>query len=177
MGIKTPAEISQAALAAGVAKSRLAFGTMVLMGFLAGAYIGMGGYFMLVVTQDAAQFAGVGISKMLGGVVFSLGLFLVLTAGAELVTGNCLMPIACLSKKISFASMMRNICAVYFANFAGALFFAALIFASGLISEKCGAAALSLAAMKSSLPAGQMLIDRCSSAACSATGSSASPCG
>ena len=39
-----------------------------------------------------------------------------------LVTGNCLMPIACLSKKISFASMMRNICAVYFANFAGALF-------------------------------------------------------
>ena len=158
MGIKTPAEISQAALAAGVAKSRLAFGTMVLMGFLAGAYIGMGGYFMLVVTQDAAQFAGVGISKMLGGVVFSLGLFLVLTAGAELVTGNCLMPIACLSKKISFASMMRNICAVYFANFAGALFFAALIFASGLISEKCGAAALSLAAMKSSLPAGQMLI-------------------
>ena len=158
MGIKTPAEISQAALAAGVAKSRLAFGTMVLMGFLAGAYIGMGGYFMLVVTQDAARFAGVGISKMLGGIVFSLGLFLVLTAGAELVTGNCLMPIACLSKKISFASMMRNICAVYFANFAGALFFAALIFASGLISEKCGTAALSLAAMKSSLPAGQMLI-------------------
>ena len=85
MSIKTPAEISQAALAAGIAKSRLALGTMQLMGFLAGAYIGMGGYFMLVVTQDAAQFAGVGISKLLGGVVFSLGLFLVLTAGADVL--------------------------------------------------------------------------------------------
>lgn len=142
MSIKTPAEISQAALAAGIAKSRLALGTMLLMGFLAGAYIGMGGYFMLVVTQDAAQVAGVGISKLLGGVVFSLGLFLVLTAGAELVTGNCLMPIAYLSKKISFAAMLRNLCAVYCANFAGALFFAALIYSSGLISEQCGAAAL-----------------------------------
>ena len=115
MSIKTPAEISQAALAAGIAKSRLALGTMVLalgtmllMGFLAGAYIGMGGYFMLVVTQDAAQVAGVGISKLLGGVVFSLGLFLVLTAGAELVTGNCLMPVAYLSKKISFAAMLTS---------------------------------------------------------------------
>ena len=158
MSIKTPAEISQAALAAGIAKSRLALGTMLLMGFLAGAYIGMGGYFMLVVTQDAAQVAGVGISKLLGGVVFSLGLFLVLTAGAELVTGNCLMPIAYLSKKISFAAMLRNLCAVYCANFAGALFFAALIYSSGLISEQCGAAALSLAAMKSSLPVSYMLI-------------------
>ena len=158
MSIKTPAEISQAALAAGIAKSRLALGTMLLMGFLAGAYIGMGGYFMLVVTQDAAQVAGVGISKLLGGVVFSLGLFLVLTAGAELVTGNCLMPIAYLSKKISFSAMLRNLCAVYCANFAGALFFAALIYSSGLISEQCGAAALSLAAMKSSLPVSYMLI-------------------
>ncbi len=158
MSIRTPAEISHDVLAAGIDKSRLALGTMLLMGFLAGAYVGMGGYFMLVVTQDAAQVAGVGISKLLGGVVFSLGLFLVLTAGAELVTGNCLMTIACLSKKISFPAMMRNLCVVYCANFAGALFFATIVYQSGLISDQCGAAALALAASKCSLPVNYMLV-------------------
>lgn len=158
MGIRTPAEISRAVLEAGIVKSRLPFLPMALMGLLAGAYIGMGGSFMLVVTQDAVQVAGVGLSKLLGGLVFTLGLFLVLTAGAELFTGNCLMPIGLLSGKFSFSSMMRNLCVVYCANFAGAAFFASMIYASGVLSPLCQANAVALAAAKVSLPVKEMLV-------------------
>ncbi len=158
MSIRTPSEIFQDVTAAGIAKSRMNLRTMTLMGLLAGAYIGMGGYFMLVVTQDAASFAGVGISKLLGGAVFSLGLFLVVASGAELFTGNCLMPAALLSKKISAASLARNWCVVYTANFAGALFFAALIFKSGAMSRACADGALAAAAAKTAIPAGEMFV-------------------
>ena len=88
MNYKTPQEIAKSAVAAAISKTGLPLLPMALLGFLAGAYIAMGGYFMIVVTQDAAAFAGVGISKFLGGVAFSLGLFLVVAAGGELFTGN-----------------------------------------------------------------------------------------
>lgn len=56
---------------------------------------------MLTVTQDAAQYAGIGVSKLLGGAAFSLGLFLVATSKAELFTGNCLLLIGVQSGKAS----------------------------------------------------------------------------
>lgn len=158
MSIKSPSEISRAVLDAGIAKSRMAFLPMIVMGLLAGAYIGMGGTFMLVVTQDAAKIAGVGLAKLAGGVVFSLGLFLVVAAGAELFTGNCLMPIGLFSGRITFPAMMRNLLVVYCANFAGAAFFAALIYHSGVLSPLSAASAVSLAAAKSSLPVKDMLV-------------------
>jgi formate/nitrite transporter FocA (FNT family) len=58
---------------------------MLLLGILAGAYIAFGGFLYTVVTQDAARFVGVGISKLLGGAVFSVGLMMVILGGP-----NCL---------------------------------------------------------------------------------------
>ena len=96
MNYKTPSEIASAAVNAAAAKTRLSFPQMIVMGFLAGAYIAMGGCFMTVVTQDAAAAVGTGIAKLLGGLVFSLGLMLVVSAGGELFTGNCLITISVL---------------------------------------------------------------------------------
>ena len=152
MNYKTPPEIAKSAVAAAISKASLPLLQMTLLGFLAGVYIAMGGYFMIVVTQDAAAFAGIGISKLLGGIVFSLGLFLVVAAGAELFTGNCLMPIGLLAGKISWSGMLRNLSVVYAANFAGALFFALLIFKSGVLSKNCADYALSIAAVASRFP-------------------------
>lgn len=158
MNYKTPPEIAESAVAAAINKASLPFLPMLLLGFLAGAYIAMGGYFMIVVTQDAARYAGIGVSKLLGGFVFSLGLFLVVAAGGELFTGNCLMPIGLLSRKISWRGMLRNLSAVYAANFAGALFFAWLIFQSGVLTQSCAEYALSIAAAKVRIPLLQMIV-------------------
>ncbi|MGE9958248.1 formate/nitrite transporter family protein [Cloacibacillus porcorum] len=158
MNYKTPPEIAKSAVAAAISKTSLPLLQMTLLGFLAGVYIAMGGYFMIVVTQDAAAFAGIGISKLLGGIVFSLGLFLVVAAGAELFTGNCLMPIGLLAGKISWSGMLRNLSVVYAANFAGALFFALLIFKSGVLSKNCADYALSIAAAKVRIPLSQMIL-------------------
>ncbi len=158
MNYKTPQEIAKSAVTAAISKTGLPLLPMALLGFLAGAYIAMGGYFMIVVTQDAAAFAGVGISKFLGGVAFSLGLFLVVAAGGELFTGNCLMPIGLLSRKITCGGMLRNLAVVYLANFAGALFFALLIFKSGVLTKSCADYALSIAAAKVQIPLFQMIV-------------------
>lgn len=158
MNYRAPAEIASAAVNAAVNKSRLQLAPMIVLGFLAGSYIAMGGYFMTVVTQDAASFVGLGISKSLGGVVFTLGLLLVIAAGGELFTGNCIMPIAMLSGRVTPSAAARNLIVVYFSNLAGGLFFAWIIYHSGTITPTCAQAALSIAAAKVNIPLGEMVI-------------------
>ncbi|MEG2184612.1 MAG: formate/nitrite transporter family protein [Cloacibacillus sp.] len=158
MSCKTPAEIAECAVNAAVNKSRLPLSVMSVMGFLAGAYIAMGGYFMTIVTQDASAFVGVGLSKLAGGIVFALGLLLVVGAGGELFTGNCLMPIGVLSNRCSWSGLLRNWSVVYLTNMAGGLFFALLIYKSGGISDKAAETALNIAAAKVSIPIAQMIV-------------------
>lgn len=158
MSYKTPAEIAAAAVNAAVAKTRLSITQMIVMGFLAGAYVAMGGCYMTIVTQDAAAVAGVGISKLLGGLVFSFGLTLVVSAGGELFTGNCIMPIAILSGRVTTAAALRNLVVVYFSNFAGGVFFAVLIYMSGILSPAAAQNALATAAAKVNLPLSEMIV-------------------
>lgn len=158
MSCKTPSEIAEAAVAAAEKKCGLPFSVMCVMGFLAGAYIAMGGYFMTIVTQDSAPIVGIGISKLLGGVVFALGLLLVVGAGGELFTGNCLMPIGILSKRTCWRGTIRNWVIVYFTNLLGAVFFAFMIYKSGVITDKCAETALNIAAAKTTIPFAQMVL-------------------
>ena len=158
MNYKTPAEIASAAVNAAAAKTRLSVPQMIVMGFLAGAYIAMGGCFMTVVTQDAAAVAGAGIAKLIGGLVFSLGLMLVVAAGGELFTGNCIMPIAVLSGRVTAGAALRNLVVVYFSNLAGGVFFALLIYMSGVLSPAAAQNALSIAAAKVSIPLPEMIV-------------------
>ena len=149
----SPREIAQRVSALGVAKTRLPFLSLVMLGMLAGAFIGLGAMFNVIVLSDAA--IPMGLRRVLGGVVFSMGLFLVLVAGAELFTGNNLLAMAWAERKVTTLDVIYNWVVVCFANFVGAIFLAWLVFLSGHPGNDGGAVAqtyLRIAAAKTALP-------------------------
>jgi formate/nitrite transporter len=120
---------------------------------LAGFYIAFGSQLATVVTQDAAAFVGAGLSRLLGGSVFSLGLLLVVVCGAELFTGNSLLTKAALQGEISWAKLAENWLVVIAGNLAGSIFFAWLMFRSNLWqSGHLAEHAVAIAGAKSRLP-------------------------
>lgn len=144
---KAPKNIAETfAQSVGVAKATSPWFAVTVLGILAGAYIGFGGLFFTTVTFDAAAVLGTGVSKMLGGAAFSVGLMLVVIAGAELFTGNNLMVSSVMSREISFSTMMKRWGLVYLANFVGSLLVVGLFYYSGL--WKTGDGALGVAAVK-----------------------------
>ncbi|WP_432492268.1 formate/nitrite transporter family protein [Kineococcus gypseus] len=125
MAFKTPDQIAAAAVAAGEKKSHLPVGKMVVGGFLAGAYIAIAGLLAVDVSAGLDPAVWGGITTLITGVVFSLGLVLVLVAGAELLTGNmALVPMAVLQRRTSLARLGLNWGVVLLANLLGALFVA-----------------------------------------------------
>jgi formate/nitrite transporter len=125
----SPKEIADRVESVGVRKANLALVPMTALGVLAGGFIGLGAlYFNLVASDPDLGFAA---KRVLGGVAFSLGLILVVIAGAELFTGNNLMVMARVHGKITTRLMLRNFGVVYAANFAGAAGLAFLVYMSG----------------------------------------------
>ena len=136
----------------GTAKASQNTLSMALLGILAGFFIGLGAVFCTLVTTDIGL--GFGLGKLLGGLAFSLGLILVVVAGAELFTGNSLIVAPWLSTRVSASALLRNWGIVYFANFAGALILVAIIFHGqfwALNGYGVGANALMIASSKTSL--------------------------
>ena len=125
----SPSEIAQRIESVGVAKARLATLPLLMLGVLAGAFIGLGAMLFVLVKSDASL--GFASSAILGGLVFSLGLLLVVVAGAELFTGNNLLAMAWADGRISSLELLRNWVLVCAANFAGAAALAVLVYASG----------------------------------------------
>lgn len=122
-----PPEIAAKAEAVGVAKSKLAVVPLLTLAVLAGAFIAMGAMFSTVVLTGGSALPW-GVSRLLGGLTFCLGLILVVVGGAELFTGNALIVMAVVSRKVSPAMLLRNWCIAYAGNFIGAGLTAALIF-------------------------------------------------
>lgn len=149
----SPKEIAARVESVGVTKARLPLLTMLMLGILAGAFIGLGSLGFVVVKSDPAlSFA---VAQLLGGAVFSLGLFLVLVAGAELFTGNNLLVMAWADGKISTRELLRNWLVVSIGNFIGAAGLALLVFLSRHAEMNGGAIAaqyLKIAAAKAALP-------------------------
>ena len=114
-----PAEMAQKAEAVGVSKANLDFWSMFILAILAGAFIAFGAEFYILVTTKIGL--GFGIAKLIGGLVFSLGLILVVVAGAELFTGNNLIIMAWASQKVSSLQLLRNWGIVYLGNFIGSI--------------------------------------------------------
>jgi formate/nitrite transporter len=143
---KAPRTIAETvASTVGVAKATSPWFTVFVLGVLAGAYIGFGGLLSTTVTFDLAAKAGLGITKLMGGVAFSLGLMLVVIAGAELFTGNNLMISSVLSREISLGIMTKRWTLVYAANFIGSIIMVMIFYFSGL--WKTGDGALASAAV------------------------------
>ncbi len=133
----SPDEIADRVERVGVKKAELPFLKVFALGVLAGGFIGLGALFYLIVASDANL--SFSIRQILGGLVFSLGLILVVVAGAELFTGNNLMVMAWVSRKISLTRLLRNLGIVYLANFIGAAGLALVVERSGHLSMNDGA--------------------------------------
>jgi len=134
-----PGEIAALVESAGVAKARLPVLQTLALGILAGAFIAFGAMYYTLVMTDSGL--GLGPGRMLGGLAFSLGLVLVVIAGAELFTGNNLIVMAWSSGLISCAQVFRNWGLVYIANFAGAVGCAFIMHWSGSLEIGSGAVA------------------------------------
>lgn len=150
----SPKEIAARVEAVGVAKARLPFLQTALLGMLAGAFISLGALYFTLVASDATL--GFAATRVLGGVCFSLGLLLVVVAGAELFTGNNLLAMAWADGRISTAEVLRNWAIVCVANFIGAAGMALLVYYSGHASMNGGAigqTVLKITAAKAALPA------------------------
>jgi formate/nitrite transporter len=146
-----PGEVAARLVASGRNKAACPWKQAAVMGMLAGVFIGFGGWLAVTVATGTAAALGFGVSRMVSGAVFSVGLMLVVITGAELFTGNNLLVIAALKKDITWMRMLRSWLLVWGANFAGALLLAAMIYASGLFASSAnqvGAMALKTAIAK-----------------------------
>jgi len=152
----SPAQIADRVEAIGVRKARLPLRGLMMLGVIAGAHIGLGALcFVLVVSDASLSFA---VSRVLGGLVFSLGLILVVVAGSELFTGNNLLVMAWAGGKISTGELLRNWTVVFFANAVGAVGLAVLVYLANhgaMNGGDVGAAYVRIAAAKAALPFGE----------------------
>ncbi len=154
-----PAEIAHKAETVGAHKARLDPVRLFVLAVLAGAFIALGAMFATTVMAGADGMP-FGISRLLGGLVFALGLILVVLGGAELFTGNTLMVMALAARRITLSEMLRAWGIVLAGNFVGALGTALLVFLSGQYLAGGGAvaeSALGLAVAKVGLPFGRAL--------------------
>lgn len=144
-----PAKIALLVEIVGVGKAHLPVMQMFVLAILAGAFIGFGAAaYTAVMTGADASF---GPSRLLGGLVFSLGLILVIVGGAELFTGNALMIMAAVERKITLRRMLRSWGIVYMGNFVGAAGLAVVFGFSGLLEGAMGATATAIPEIKASL--------------------------
>jgi formate/nitrite transporter len=126
----SPSEMADKAILIAENKAKTSFGKLFLLAVLAGIYIAFGAVFSILSTTGMSGIWPYGFIRIIAGLTFCLGLILVVLSGAELFTGNNLMVIAWLNKRISLGAMLRNWGIVYAGNFLGSLIVAALILAS-----------------------------------------------
>lgn len=120
-----PDEIATKAVSAGIKKANLSIFKMILLGMFAGAFIALAGV--------GATFGNVYAGKLAGALIFPAGLAMVVVAGSELFTGNCLMVTALLSREIGPFRLLKNWLFVFIGNFIGALLVALIVTSSGVL--------------------------------------------
>jgi formate/nitrite transporter len=150
-----PAEIARKAEATGVAKAGMETTRLLALAVLAGAFIGLGAMAATTLWTGTAGIMPFGVARMLGGLVFALGLILVVLGGAELFTGNNLMVMAWAGRRITLGALLRAWTIVFFGNLIGALGTAALVYLAGhhlLDNGNVGATALAIGKAKVELP-------------------------
>lgn len=149
-----PPEIAKRAEEVGARKCRLPFWPLLALAVLAGAFISLGAIFSTTVSAGAVGILPFGITRLLSGIAFCLGLVLVVGGGAELFTGNALISMAWASGTVSIAQVLRNWSIVYAGNLIGAVATAVFVYLSRQYTFGEGAvglAALEIARAKTAL--------------------------
>ncbi len=142
-----PAQLAARLVEWGAEKKGISGVRLVLLGFLAGVYIGFAAHLATVV--GTGNFAWIGLQKFFVGAVFSVGLMLVVIPGSELWTGNTMMTAAWLEKRLTLVDVLRNWCFVYLGNLFGSVFLAWMIVSqTGLLDGAFGGTALQIASNK-----------------------------
>nr|WP_312292212.1 formate/nitrite transporter family protein [Clostridium chromiireducens] len=148
----TPLEITEEIIQTGIKKSKMTIINMLILGFLAGAFIAFAAEGSNMASFNLlAKAETYGLGKVLAGAVFGTGLMLVLIAGGELFTGNTMMLAGVLDKKVSIKAMLKNWFYVYVGNFIGSVFIAYMMNKSGLFNSgdsMLGAVTIKIAAYK-----------------------------
>ncbi|MFA5524295.1 MAG: formate/nitrite transporter family protein [Tissierellales bacterium] len=154
-----PGEIAESTINIGVKKANNSSINMLVLGILAGLYIAFGGHADITIMQTFSNIDP-GLAKFLGAAVFPVGLLLVIVAGAELFTGNCLMTMALSDKKITIKQLLKNWVLVYLGNFIGSIILAAAVVFVG--SYKTGSpmaeTAFSIATAKMTASVAQIIV-------------------
>ena len=122
--MNSPAEVAKNYIGIGKGKATNGFWKLLILGMLAGAFIGLAG---VGATTAAVSVQSASVGKFLGACVFPVGLSMVLLAGSELFTGNNLIIIPVLTGDIKFYQMLRNWIIVYIGNLIGSIIVAALV--------------------------------------------------
>lgn len=154
-----PEDVARRAELVGVARVAMPFSRTFTLAVLAGAFISLGAVFATTVASgsDALPF---GVARLLSGLAFSLGLILVVVAGAELFTGNNLVVMAWAGRRVTTLHLLRNWAIVYVGNLVGAAGTVGLVLAARqyeLGDGEVGATAISIGVTKTSLGFGQAI--------------------
>ena len=143
MNLFTAAETANNYVTAGVGKTKYSIPKMLVLGILAGLLIG----FPSCVTEMATfSVTNTSMVRMISGLLFAFGLGTVILTGAELFTGNTLITMSLLGKKVTLPAMLKNWLFVYIGNFLGSMLLSAICAYFGWLSA--GSNALAVSAMK-----------------------------
>jgi len=130
-----PADVIEVNMKAGEGKVRLPLVKMIILGIMAGAFIALGG----TTSSTAAHgIADVGLSRLVAGCIFPVGLMIIVFVGGELFTGNCLIFMDVLGRRVTPWACVRDLVVVYLSNLAGALIVDTLVYFSGNLDYSDG---------------------------------------
>lgn len=158
MNLFAPAQIAENYIAVGKAKVNTPVLKMFLLAVMAGIFIAFGG---AAATTAAVSIEAPSVGKLVGACIFPGGLTMVLLAGSELFTGNCLLTIPLFQKEITVGQMLKNWIVVYIGNFVGGMAVAAGIVFSGqasLFNNGMAVSVISAAASKCTMSFGDALL-------------------
>lgn len=156
--INSPKDVTENYINVGKGKCALPLGRMFVLAILAGAYIGLAG---LGATTAAVSIPLASVAKFVGACIFPAGLIMVVIAGSELFTGNCLLVIPLLEKEAKITGVLRNWLVVYIGNFVGGMLVAGgAVFCHqlSLFDKGMAVSVLSTAAAKCTMPFGDALV-------------------
>jgi len=148
-----PAQVARKAETVGLTKAGMPTFDVFVLSVLAGAFIALGAIFATTVAAGGAELP-YGVVRLLAGLAFTLGLILVVVAGAELFTGNNLIVMAWASRRVATVALLGNWAVAWIGNFVGAFATALIVYVSEQYTFGGGAVgqtALGIAATKTSL--------------------------
>ncbi len=154
----SPAEIIINMITAAKAKASMPLPKMIILGFIAGMFIALGGCAANVAAHAVSD---AGVAKLISGAIFPVGLMMIVVIGGELFTGNCLMITGIMHGEVKWYNAVKNLLVVYFSNMLGGVFVALCAFYMGQFDMSgglLGAYTIKIAVAKINLGFGEALV-------------------